>query len=348
MVLLFGSFLRRLTGAKAAPQNTSTGSEVPRPDTAPPQVAGGINASTTTNGAPAASFTSPTTSVTNENGSISTRRMLRPVPLMNRRHANRSQRDFSADILMEDDEGGLREGYLGTYGNIQYFQPQATDIALPCGANGLHQLACGHWIMDTSRLGEPGLPCGLNCMKPSFNAKPFHCAQCERIVQHIYFNELTEDEHRKIVTAQQAGQQAFLVAYVTEFVAKRTQLNGGLTETIMSIVNRDEYARPCLEASPPEPVKYMTPAEMWGEIDKRKRIEAFMKNNALVGGQKRVPLMAPNAAYNAKRVALAPPVSFGTPSWEHHAGSFVGPIIRERRTEDDGGSMPRKRIKMSP
>lgn len=205
--------------------------------------------------------------------------LLQPQRQEQRYRPYRVKRSFSAEVIMEEDDGTLPEGYLGTHGNIQYYAPKV-DTAHTCGDIGLHELVCGHWIMHISKLNEPRLPCGLNCTKPNINVPAFNCPQCEKIIMNILENQLTGIMKQKLDSAQKAGNELFLISYIVEVVAACKIIEANITETVMAIIDKN-YGRKCTEAAPPEPIRYLSPAEMAQAVHESRMRKEFAKNNTL-------------------------------------------------------------------
>jgi hypothetical protein len=261
-----------------------------------------------------------------------------PVSQKDRQVPTKPKRDYAAEVEIEEDDGTLPEGYSGTVNGIRYYQPQNT-AQFRCGDGGTHELACGHWINDgtwkTSEPIVPDSPCGLNCKTPSFDATAFACPECTKTVEDILANDLTPLEKQKLDQAKKGGHEFFIIAYITEFVTKRNKLTEGITEIIMALAKPD-YGRKCSKAIPipPDPIKFYSPAEWLEIMDKYRQREAFKKANAQAQGQKRKAAEAPSTfddVFNPKRVATAPRVTFGKPSFMVPPPHVVGALVRKRK-----------------
>lgn len=254
-----------------------------------------------------------------------------------------------------DDEPELEYEFatLDNFG-IEFEDPPQNDMpGSPCGSNGHHELACGHWISDSSITQPEKMkpePCGLNCLKPSHHILPFDCPQCRKTVDDILRNDLTDTEQEKLKFCLQTRQEALGVSYMVEFVAKRGKLTANITETVASIGSG--RTRKSTEAAPPEPLRYFTPQEIIDGVNKERRRQARKvydekkkkreedkrreedkkrgeekkrdeektkhdaetKHDAKVYGTKRKVSTSDDSSHR-KRVTVAPPVQFGVPAF---------------------------------
>lgn len=231
--------------------------------------------------------------------------------------------------------------------NSTFYIPESS-ISHDCGNGGLHELACGHWIMDSSKLGEPGLPCGLNCAKPAFDdASPFICPQCRKIIIDILESDLAEVEKEKIKKAQQGGHDVFAIGFIVESVSKRGKLQANVTETVMSIV-KNGYGRKCSQAAAPEPITFMTAEEMAKEYEKAKKDKTFDEAHTLNKPVKRLAPLRDDISPTSKKQKMKQQPAQETTEQGQKGGSAsdeisnleraatttppnnVGPIVRKR------------------
>ncbi|KAF2652945.1 hypothetical protein K491DRAFT_27799 [Lophiostoma macrostomum CBS 122681] len=250
-----------------------------------------------------------------------------------RQHAAGPKQDTAEDIdiVMEQDDGTLPEGYTGTYNGIRTYDLKVDD-SVTCGTHGHHELQCGHWVLDTSKIGEPGLPCGLNCKDPVFDTAPFNCPECYKTIMGVLDTQLTGLEKEKLERAKASGQGIWVASYITEYVTRRLPSLNCISETVMAIVKTD-YARKCNAAPAPEPIKFMDPAEMLQKINEKKKREAFAKQSENVRGKKRIcsPAKTFEEVFRPKRVQLVPPVQFGDASFAAPPSPVVGAMMRKRQ-----------------
>ncbi|KAF2749413.1 hypothetical protein M011DRAFT_475509 [Sporormia fimetaria CBS 119925] len=249
---------------------------------------------------------------------------------------------------MEEDDGTLPEGYVGTVDNIQYYQLPST-VPQKCNTHGQHKLLCGHWIYDTSKLGDPGLPCGTNCIEPVLKNPPFQCPTCAGKAAHIVENGLTEPESARLKHAHQKSQFNFIVAYITECVMKRGEIPAGVSEIVTSLM-QPNYARKCTQAAAPEPVKFMTPAELLEGLEKSRRERALRREKEKVKGGKRSESPVTESGGKSKRPMREQARGDGVAAW-----CSVRPVVGLKRSSasSEGGEEVQccvrvKRVKMPP
>jgi hypothetical protein len=150
--------------------------------------------------------------------------------------------------------------------------------------------------------------------------------------------QLTNVEKDKLERAKASGQEIWVASYITEYVARRLPALSCISETVMAIVKND-YGRKCSTAPAPEPITFISPAEMLQKIEEKKKREAFTKQNENVRGKKRSPAKTFDEVFRPKRMMLAAPVQFGDTSFAVPPSPVVGALMRKRdlttRIEDE-------------
>jgi hypothetical protein len=149
-----------------------------------------------------------------------------------------ARRDAAAEITHGGDDGSLREGYLGTWKSLRFYN---TDVDRPGPRTGhLHHLSCGHWIGTEERTA-----CGPNCRNPELNdMAPFNCAQCYSDILGIMVNELSVHDKEKAEHCRPTN-DSYLIRVLVEFISKRTKTKANVAETVVNIVKQGKYGRAC-------------------------------------------------------------------------------------------------------
>ncbi|KAF2740742.1 hypothetical protein EJ04DRAFT_558720 [Polyplosphaeria fusca] len=216
---------------------------------------------------------SPQVSPDSTETSPTERAKAKPVPHSKRRVSQYPKKDYAAEIVIENDDSTLPDGYIGTWCDFQFYTPKDADDSGPSCSYGRHELACDHWVLDDAPMGE-SLPCGINCKKPSFDYPAFCCLECRKIIDDILATDLTEFEKQKLDMASKSGSLGFVSSYMTEIILKRNKIHANVTEVTMSIC-QPEYGRKCEQVNAPEPVRHATAQEMAQMIG-----EAFVRHES--------------------------------------------------------------------
>ncbi|KAF2119854.1 hypothetical protein BDV96DRAFT_628472 [Lophiotrema nucula] len=217
-----------------------------------------------------------------ETANESGRKKLDPTSPASLKRTGKTKEEIEAKIFMEEDDGTLPDGYIGTYEDVRYYHlPQPPH---DCGSNNLHELVCKHYVSAPSSSS-----CGLNCKTPNINVEAFKCRECHDLVMSILHNELSDTQKQKIETAAAAGRHLFVIGFCVEFVtnwvAKRGKEMHGVAETVMGVLQFD-YGRNCDKATAPE-VKFSSIVEQIQLRDEYRVRKKFERQHAGASGTKR-------------------------------------------------------------
>jgi hypothetical protein len=229
------------------------------------------------------------------------RRHVQPKPHAQRRVPPKL--DVTSEITIEEDDGTLQEGYLGTWKGIQFFA-QDNGAALKC-ACPLHHLACGHWVTTPKKED-----CGLNCHETDFSQAAFLCPTCCASVQNIIDTKMSAKERTKITQAMIAGHEAHVIGYLVELVSKHVELKANITETVICIV-RGNHSRECTATETPASAKPESLKDQIRAMTQSKKQRQFKARNTMNAAKKRSPVSTPDDMPSRKKVRSLSPQSDG-------------------------------------